>query len=156
MPVEADRKYKGKIVEAFVPDVGNGKPCLHVEIETAVGNITHRMYLSPAARQYTEKVLLELGLENAHLSSEEFWEDPIRWMRDLECNIETELHSYQDDNGNDRDVVRVKWLNGPRREILRAPVAKARGLAGLFQRPNYETSAAPPPPPTGGDDDLPF
>lgn len=153
MSVEADRKYTGRIVDALVPDTGTGAPCLQVTIETDAGRIDHRMYLSPAARPFSEKVLLELGLENAHLASEDFWETPLKWMEGIECSIETEDYRYTDKNGNDKHAVRVKWLNGPKREVQRAPVAKARGLASLFARPDYNAPAAPA---AGGTDDVPF
>lgn len=142
-------KYAGTIKNTLIPDVEPGKhPCIQVTVETAEGDIDHRMYLSPGARSHTEKVLLELGLQNAHLSSEEFWETPEKWMDGLACHIETDEDEY---NGKKR--VRVKWLNGPRREVKKMPAERARGLAGLFARPDYN---APAPPVAGGDDDLPF
>ena len=155
--LQPNEKYSGRIVNAFVPDVGDGKPCLQVTIKTDEGEIEHRMYLSPAARQYTERVLLELGLEHGHLVSPDFWETPLRWMEGMPCSIETALHEYTDKEGNPKETVRVKWLNGPngpaRREVQRATPAKARGLASLFARPDYN---APAPPAAGGNDDVPF
>lgn len=153
MPVKADQKYTGRIVDALVPDTGQGSPCLQVTIETEAGRIDHRMYLSPAARKFTEKVLFELGLENSHLTSEDFWVNPLKYMEGLECSIETEEYCYQNREGEDRTVVRVKWLNGPRREVKRMAPERARGLAGLFQRANYD---APAPPPVAGNEDVPF
>lgn len=144
-----NEKYAGVIKNTLIPDVEVGKAaCIQVTIETAEGDIDHRLYLSPDARGRTEKVLLELGLENAHLASEEFWETPEKWMDGLACHIETKEEEY---NGSKR--VRVKWLNGPRREVKKMAPERARGLAGLFQRANYD---APTPPPAGGTDDVPF
>ena len=155
--LKPNEKYSGRIVDAFVPDVGDGKPCLQVTIETDQGKTDHRMYLSPAARQYTERVLLELGLEQGHLISPDFWETPLRWMEGMPCSIETEEYEYFDKEENLKKGVRVKWLNGPngpaRREVQRASPAKARGLASLFARPDYNAPAAPA---AGGDDDVPF
>ncbi len=147
--IRANEKYAGVIKNAMIPDVEPGKhPCIKVTIETADGDIDHRMYLSPAARSFTEKVLLELGLENAHLASEEFWETPEKWMDGLACHIETVEEEY-----NGHPQVRVKWLNGPRREVKKMAPERARGLAGLFQRANYD---APAPPPVAGNEDVPF
>lgn len=151
--LQPNEKYSGRIVNAFVPDVGDGKPCLQVTIKTDEGEIEHRMYLSPAARQYTERVLLELGLEHGHLVSPDFWETPLLWMEGMPCSIETALHEYTDKEGNPKETVRVKWLNGPHREVKRMPVERVRGLASLFARPDYNAPAAPA---AGGTDDVPF
>jgi len=144
-----DRKYQGTIKNTMVPDVEPGKhPHLLVTIETPDGDIDHRLYLSVAARQHTEKVLLELGVEADWLVSPEFWETPGKWMNGRHCSIETEEDEYE---GKKR--VRVKWLNGPKREVKPMPVERARGLASLFVKPTYN---APTIPATGGDDEPPF
>lgn len=147
--IQPNSKYAGTIKDAMVPDVEPGKhPCLKVTIETAEGDIDHRLYLSTAARSFTEKVLLELGLTAAHLVSEDFWVDPGRYMNGLACHIETMEEEY-----NGHPQTRVKWLNGPHREVKKMPAERARGLASLFARPDY---SAPAPPAAGGDDDIPF
>lgn len=143
-------KYAGTIKNTIIPDVEVGKhPCIQVTVETAEGDIDHRMYLSPGARSHTEKVLGELGVQPDWLASPEFWETPEKWMDGLPCHIETEEDEY---NGKKR--TRVKWLNGPAREVKKMPAERARGLAGLFARPDYNAPA--PPPVAGGTDDVPF
>ena len=158
MPLQADRKYTGEIIDASLYRSNNkGTLGLELRIQCEEGNIDHTLWLSDKARPNSEKKLKELGITEQEMKSGVFWNAVGTFLMGKRVRIETEQEIY-----NEKPRVRVKWLNADNGSLEEGDMATA--AARLFGGGGAPAPAPQPKPaenwnpeiPPPGDEDMPF
>lgn len=105
MPLlEEDGRFVAKVTGVELGEAKTGTPFMQLNFETEEGSIAGRLYFSEKAFDRSLNTLKEaFGFDGDFNNL-----DPLKGQ---ECSITTEFEKFEMDNGEEKDVLRVKWIN---------------------------------------------
>lgn len=107
--IEPDQKYIVRISSAITTKSdAKGTLGLNLNFVCEEGSIAHTIWCSPASRDNAKKSIMAMGVLAENLSKLEFWQNPMKFLKESTCQIVTQSEEYE---GKLR--TRVKYVNPP-------------------------------------------
>jgi len=133
--LQEEGRYLARVTAAELGEASTGTPFVQLNFDTEEGSIPGRVYLSDKAFDRSLGVLKECFSFDGNFEDLE----PIVGQ---ECSITTELEEYQNDAGEAKKILSVKWINpkgGPKLEADARQSLAARLSAKAGVTPKSET-----------------
>jgi hypothetical protein len=97
-------RFIATVTGAELGEAKTGTPYLQINFETDEGSIAGRVWLSDKAFDRAMETLGECFAFDGDFEN-------LAQLKDKECSITTEMESWEDNEGNTKETLRVKWIN---------------------------------------------
>jgi len=145
MPLlEEEGRFTAKVTAAELGEAKTGTPFVQLNFETDEGSTSGRVWLSDKAFDRSIGVLEEcFGFDRDF--------ENLTPLVGQECSITTEYEEYENDSGETKQTLRVKWINpkgGPKldaskRQSLAARLSAKAGVKPSAPADKKESEAEP-------------
>ena len=133
MPLlEEEGRFPAKVTAAELGEAQTGTPFVQLNFETDEGSTSGRVYLSDRAFDRSLGVLQECFGFDGNFEN-------LKPIVGQECSITTEFEEYENDAGETKQTLRVKWINpkgGPKLDASKRQSLAARLSAKAGVKPS--------------------
>lgn len=134
MGIRADQQYNGHIENANLYYSNGGTLGLQLHLACDDGKISHTLWLTDKTIPRVEETLLRIGVSKDELHNEHALENIGEILGGREISFNTVAEDYKG-----QPVVKVQWLNKPRKDNGMTPAKMAASLFSGKQAAAVET-----------------